>query len=68
MRKHHRYAWGAIPMRSALPLGSDARYCPGTMRRHPVFPKVSQCTTFHAPRSASNSTIEIFPESDPITR
>ena len=32
------------PIITALPLGSTARYCPGTMRRHPLLPNVSWCT------------------------
>lgn len=33
-----------LPIMMALPLGSTARYCPGTIRRQPLFPNVSWWT------------------------
>ena len=37
-------AAGISPIMMARPLGSQARYCPGTMRRHADLPNVSMCT------------------------
>lgn len=51
----------------ALPFGSAATYSPGTARRQPVRPNTSQCTIFQQLPVLSYSTIEIVPESDPIT-
>lgn len=51
----------------ARPRGSHAKYWPGTILLHPVLPKVSQCTVRNEFVSAENSTIAIFPESEPMT-
>ena len=37
-----------IPIMIARPFGSTARYWPGTIRRQPLFPKVSWCTWYHS--------------------
>mmetsp|Transcript_1097 Transcript_1097/g.2341 ORF Transcript_1097/g.2341 Transcript_1097/m.2341 type:complete len:202 (-) Transcript_1097:165-770(-) len=60
---------------TALPFGSTARYSPGTARRHPVLPKVSDLTTLNAPPppapaapgKGSNSRMVSLPLSLPTT-
>jgi len=37
---------GCLPIMIARPFGSTARYCPGTIRRQPLFPNVSWCTCY----------------------
>lgn len=38
---NHKNQVYKLPIITALPFGSIARYCPGTMRRQPLFPNVS---------------------------
>jgi len=35
-----------LPIMIARPFGSTARYCPGTIRRQPLFPNVSWWTWY----------------------
>ena len=68
LRMYTSFCFSTPPTITARPRGSAATYCPGTTRRHPVFPYVSACTRSNCPFSAENSRIAILPESEPITR
>lgn len=56
-----------LPIIMALPFGSIAKYCPGTIRLHPLLPKVSWCTLSKTFFEGKYSNITILPESEPTT-
>ena len=49
-----------IPIMIARPFGSTARYWPGTIRRQPLFPKVSWCTWYHS----QQAILQVLPTLD----
>ena len=40
-RTYTSFVFSIAPIITARPLGSTQRYCPGTIRRSPLFPNVS---------------------------
>ena len=67
LRMQTNFCFSTAPIMMARPLGSVARYSPGTIRRTPVLPNVSWWIFTNRLTSVSNSRITMRPESEPTT-